>query len=175
MVVRNAGIDWSSPDNCYWQHKVARKEAARIVLHGQSEFEASHVVLEGDQTFEVSPLSSYSWPYSAWCASKDSLGIQRIMAAPGIIDSASSQNSFSLGTGIWLAVSLLEPQDGRSACICQLQHLLRRLLEKHSVPCVARRCRTATRWWCQQGRQATSGARCSLCTSGAPPGSGTTR
>ena len=54
MVVRNAGIDWSSPGNCFWQHKVARKEAARIVLHGQSEFEASHVVLEGDQTFEVS-------------------------------------------------------------------------------------------------------------------------
>ena len=53
MVVRNAGVDWDSPDNCYWQHKVARKEAARIVLHGQSEFEASHVVLEGDQTFEV--------------------------------------------------------------------------------------------------------------------------
>ena len=55
MVVRNAGIDWESPDNCYWQHKVARKEAARIVLHGQSEFEASHVVLEGNQDFEVSP------------------------------------------------------------------------------------------------------------------------
>ena len=54
MGVRNAGIDWSSPGNCFWQHRVARKEAARIVLHGQSEFEASHVVLEGDQTFEVS-------------------------------------------------------------------------------------------------------------------------
>ena len=57
MVVRNAGVDWDSPDNCYWQHKVARKEAARIVLHGQSEFEASHVVLEGDQTFEVCDAS----------------------------------------------------------------------------------------------------------------------
>ncbi|CAL8466978.1 g6514 [Coccomyxa elongata] len=53
VVVRNKGIDWASPSNCYWQHKVARKEAARIVLHGQSEFEASHVVLEGDHTFEV--------------------------------------------------------------------------------------------------------------------------
>lgn len=53
VVVRNKGIDWASPDNCYWQHKVTRKEASRIVLHGQSEFEASHVVLEGDQTFEV--------------------------------------------------------------------------------------------------------------------------
>ena len=57
MVVRNAGIDWGSPDNCYWQHKVARKEATRIVLHGQSEFEASHVVLEGDQNFEVCPFA----------------------------------------------------------------------------------------------------------------------
>jgi len=56
VVVRNAGIEWGSPDNCYWQHKVTRKEAARIVLHGQSEFEASHVVLEGDQTFEVKGL-----------------------------------------------------------------------------------------------------------------------
>ena len=53
MVVRNAGIDWGSPGNCYWQHKVARQEAARIVLHGQSEFEASHVVLEGNQDFTV--------------------------------------------------------------------------------------------------------------------------
>ena len=56
MVVRNAGIEWGSPENCYWQHRVTRKEAARIVLHGQSEFEASHVVLEGDQTFEVKGL-----------------------------------------------------------------------------------------------------------------------
>jgi len=56
VVVRNAGIEWGSSDNCYWQHKVTRKEAARIVLHGQSEFEASHVVLEGDQTFEVKGL-----------------------------------------------------------------------------------------------------------------------
>ena len=36
---------------------MARKEAARIVLHGQSEFEASHVVLEGNQNFEVRPCA----------------------------------------------------------------------------------------------------------------------
>jgi hypothetical protein len=53
VVVRNAGIDWSNPENCYWQHKVARREAVRIILHGQSEIEASNVVLEGDLTFEV--------------------------------------------------------------------------------------------------------------------------
>ena len=53
MVVRNAGIDWGARENCYWRHTVARHQAARIVLYGQSEFEASHVVLEGDQTFEV--------------------------------------------------------------------------------------------------------------------------
>ena len=55
VVVRNAGVDWADADNCYWRHRVARREAARIVLHGQAEFEASHVVLTGDQTFEVRP------------------------------------------------------------------------------------------------------------------------
>ena len=53
VVVRNAGVDWADAGNCYWRHRVARREAARIVLHGQAEFEASHVVLAGDQTFEV--------------------------------------------------------------------------------------------------------------------------
>ena len=53
VVVRNAGVDWAETGNCYWRHRVARREAARIVLHGQAEFEASHVVLSGDQTFEV--------------------------------------------------------------------------------------------------------------------------
>lgn len=53
VTVRNAGIDWAAADNCYWRHRVARVQAARIVLHGQSEFEAAHVTLEGDQTFEV--------------------------------------------------------------------------------------------------------------------------
>ncbi len=55
VVVRNAGVDWADAGNCYWRHRVARREAARIVLHGQAEFEASHVVLSGDQTFEVGP------------------------------------------------------------------------------------------------------------------------
>ena len=53
VVVRNEGLDWSCPHNVYWRHAVARREAARIVLHGQSEFEASHVVLHGDLIFEV--------------------------------------------------------------------------------------------------------------------------
>lgn len=55
VVVRNAGVDWADADNCYWRHRVARRQAARIVLHGQAEFEASHVVLAGEQTFEVRP------------------------------------------------------------------------------------------------------------------------
>ena len=55
VVVRNAGVDWAGAGNCYWRHRVARREAARVVLHGQAEFEASHVVLSGDQTFEVGP------------------------------------------------------------------------------------------------------------------------
>lgn len=37
----------------YWKHQVARLEAVRIVLHGQSEFEAHDVVLTGAHTFEV--------------------------------------------------------------------------------------------------------------------------
>lgn len=53
VVVRNAGVDWADPGNCYWRHRVARREAARIALHGQAEFEASHVVLSGNQTFEA--------------------------------------------------------------------------------------------------------------------------
>ena len=53
VSVRNAGIDWEAPSNVYWQHKVQRREAVRIILHGQSEFEASHVVLQGSHTFEV--------------------------------------------------------------------------------------------------------------------------
>eukprot|EP00850_Spirogloea_muscicola_P004579 SM000019S05123 [mRNA] locus=s19:1135365:1136547:+ [translate_table: standard] len=40
-------------DNVYWQHRVSRHEAARIVLHGSAEFEACNVTIEGQQTFEV--------------------------------------------------------------------------------------------------------------------------
>ena len=53
VTVRNAGIDWEATSNCFWQHKVQRREAVRIVLHGQAEFEASHLILEGSHTFEV--------------------------------------------------------------------------------------------------------------------------
>ena len=61
VSVRNAGIDWEAPSNVYWQHKVQRREAVRIILHGQSEFEASHVVLQGSHTFEVSLQPSCDW------------------------------------------------------------------------------------------------------------------
>lgn len=75
VVVRNAGIDWATGGNCYWQHKVARKEAARIVLHGQSEFEAAHVVLEGDQTFEV----------RAWFGSRVFIELQGALASAATV------------------------------------------------------------------------------------------
>lgn len=53
VTIRNKGIDWSHPDNVYWKHKVTRKEACRILLHGEAEFEAADVELRGDVTYEV--------------------------------------------------------------------------------------------------------------------------
>ncbi len=53
VTVRNQGIDWSNQENVYWKHKIARKEACRIVLHGGAEFEAADVELRGDVTYEV--------------------------------------------------------------------------------------------------------------------------
>nr|AAY31019.1 low photochemical bleaching 1 protein [Chlamydomonas reinhardtii] len=51
--VRNAGIDWASPDNVYWKHQVRRHESCKVVLLGQSEFEAHDVTLTGSHTFVV--------------------------------------------------------------------------------------------------------------------------
>eukprot|EP00850_Spirogloea_muscicola_P007041 SM000034S12795 [mRNA] locus=s34:807597:812161:+ [translate_table: standard] len=51
--ITNRGVDWDNADNVYWQHRVSRHEAARIVLHGSAEFEACDVTIEGQQTFEV--------------------------------------------------------------------------------------------------------------------------
>ena len=51
--VRNAGVDWAAPGNCYWRHEVARQGAARITLCGASEFEAEGVDLWGDVAYEV--------------------------------------------------------------------------------------------------------------------------
>lgn len=53
VTVRNQGIDWSHPENVYWKHRVTRKEACRILLHGEAEFEAADVELRGDVTYEV--------------------------------------------------------------------------------------------------------------------------
>ncbi|CAD7695210.1 unnamed protein product [Ostreobium quekettii] len=53
VVVRNRGLDWKAPGNVYWEHQVVRRECARVVLHGQSEFVAVDVVIEGDMVFEV--------------------------------------------------------------------------------------------------------------------------
>jgi len=68
VIVRNAGVDWAAPGNCYWRHQVARREAARVVLHGQAEFEASHVVLSGDQTFEARAPPARPPALSSRCA-----------------------------------------------------------------------------------------------------------
>jgi hypothetical protein len=51
--VLNRGIDWASPHNVWWRHRVMRHEACRVLLHGASEFEAWNVTLGGELTFEV--------------------------------------------------------------------------------------------------------------------------
>ncbi|WIA22182.1 hypothetical protein OEZ85_004516 [Tetradesmus obliquus] len=53
VTVQNVGVDWHHPGNCYWQHRVNRHEACRVVLHGRSEFEAYDCKISGDQVFEV--------------------------------------------------------------------------------------------------------------------------
>lgn len=53
VTVQNVGIDWHHPGNVYWQHKVQRHEAMRILLRGRSEFEARNVRFTGNVTFEV--------------------------------------------------------------------------------------------------------------------------
>jgi len=53
VIVTNAGVDWGAEGNCYWQHRVARREAARITLRGRAEFEARRVALRGDLRFDV--------------------------------------------------------------------------------------------------------------------------
>ena len=53
VTVRNLGIDWAARSNLYWKHQVTRREAARVVLQGRSEFEAHDVVIDGDHTFTV--------------------------------------------------------------------------------------------------------------------------
>lgn len=53
LKVVNEGIDWSHPDNVYWEHKVVRKEAMRVILRGWSEFDARNVTIPGDRVFDV--------------------------------------------------------------------------------------------------------------------------
>lgn len=53
VTVQNVGVDWHHPGNVYWQHKVLRHEACRVVLHGRSEFEAYDCKISGAQ---VRPL-----------------------------------------------------------------------------------------------------------------------
>lgn len=49
VAVQNVGIDWHHPGNVYWQHKVQRHEACRIILRGRSEFEAYDCKIRGNQ------------------------------------------------------------------------------------------------------------------------------
>eukprot|EP00241_Pyramimonas_parkeae_P004556 CAMPEP_0114241130 /NCGR_PEP_ID=MMETSP0058-20121206/9473_1 /TAXON_ID=36894 /ORGANISM="Pyramimonas parkeae, CCMP726" /LENGTH=896 /DNA_ID=CAMNT_0001353645 /DNA_START=274 /DNA_END=2964 /DNA_ORIENTATION=+ len=51
--VKNDGCDWSCKENVYWRNQVARKEAMRVRLEGNSEFEASNVTIRGNQSFTV--------------------------------------------------------------------------------------------------------------------------
>ncbi|KAF6262593.1 nucleotide-diphospho-sugar transferase [Scenedesmus sp. NREL 46B-D3] len=53
VTVRNVGVDWHHPGNVYWQHRVNRHEACRVLLHGRSEFEAYDCTISGNQVFEV--------------------------------------------------------------------------------------------------------------------------
>ncbi len=53
VTVSNAGVDWDAPSNTYWQHRVARRQACEIILHGNAEFEALQCELAGDLLFEV--------------------------------------------------------------------------------------------------------------------------
>lgn len=56
VAVQNVGIDWHHPGNVYWQHKVQRHEACRIILRGRSEFEAYDCKIRGDQVRVVAGL-----------------------------------------------------------------------------------------------------------------------
>ena len=49
----NRGVDWESPGNVFWEHRVRRHESCRVVLEGHSAFTASDVTIEGDRTFTV--------------------------------------------------------------------------------------------------------------------------
>jgi hypothetical protein len=53
VTVRNAGVDWSAPDNVFWQNRVTRKEQLSIVLEGNSEFDATDVAFRGAHSFVV--------------------------------------------------------------------------------------------------------------------------
>lgn len=49
VTVQNVGVDWHHPGNVYWQHKVNRHEACRVILRGKSEFEAYDCRISGNQ------------------------------------------------------------------------------------------------------------------------------
>jgi hypothetical protein len=49
VTVQNVGVDWHHPGNVYWQHRVNRHEACKVLLHGRSEFEAYDCKITGNQ------------------------------------------------------------------------------------------------------------------------------
>lgn len=53
VVVQNRGVDREDPGNIYWQRKVSRREACRILLGAGAEFTAKDVCIRGDQEFLV--------------------------------------------------------------------------------------------------------------------------
>ncbi|CAI5502747.1 unnamed protein product [Closterium sp. Naga37s-1] len=53
VTVTNRGVDWDNGANVYWQDRVQRKEALRVVLRGDAEFEARDVAIVGDHVFDV--------------------------------------------------------------------------------------------------------------------------
>ena len=52
VQVKNAGID-PCADNCYWKNRIARKEACRIILEGNSQFVARNITLSGNLSITV--------------------------------------------------------------------------------------------------------------------------
>jgi hypothetical protein len=53
VTVQNVGVDWHHPGNVYWQHRVNRHEACKVLLHGRSEFEAYDCKISGNQVGAV--------------------------------------------------------------------------------------------------------------------------
>ena len=53
VAVRNAGVDWSAPDDEAWSATLTRSESCVVRLRGNAEFDARDVTLSGDVMYDV--------------------------------------------------------------------------------------------------------------------------